>query len=179
MDDQKRSPPWAAGRRPGIDNNHLHDKPEIRQAQATTVIIVAAVIGHESFALRTVSYIYDPRISRHVLLPYKTGPRAGQLRHVRVQGEHRGKRASIRRYRDAALAARAYHATRRALGVGLLPWRSGEAAFTGMGCAQFTAAGRNSVVGQELAARMQRLGVPVVAEPLEARSLNEFWYADN
>jgi hypothetical protein len=134
-----------------------------RRPQVRTVTIVDAIVGRKSFVLRT---------------ERKTGPRKGQPKLVQLQGAHRDRRISIKRYRDARLAADAYHARRRALGIGLLPWRIGEASFAMMGWAQVTTAAANSMAGQDLAARMRSLGVPIATEPLQERHPGEFWFAD-
>jgi hypothetical protein len=129
--------------------------------------------------LRIERFIFDPGIWRYELRPYKTGLRKGQRRLLRVWGEHRDRRISIRRYCDATLAAYAYHATRRALGiVGLFPDRSDATSHNTMASARLTAAGANSTTGQELAARMRALGVRIADKPLEERRRGEFWWAD-
>jgi hypothetical protein len=146
--------------------------------QARTVTIVDAIVGRKSFVLRTERHIYDLSVSSYALWSYKTGPRKGQPKLVRLKGVHTGRRISIKRYRDARLAADAYHARKRALGIGLLPWRSDEASFAMMGWAQITIAAANSTAGQDLAARMRSLGVPVATAPLRERHPGEFWFAD-
>jgi hypothetical protein len=183
MDEIKSPPLLAAGRRAAnrrrfADNYGSTNNAKTPPPQATTVTIVETIIGRMRVALRIESYIYDPGISSYEARAYKTGPRKGLLRQVRVWGGHRHRRMSIRRYRDAALAAYAYHATRRALGIGLPPFRRGEASFALMGWAQLTAAGANCAAGQEFAARMKSLGVQIANEPLKERRLGEFWWAD-
>lgn len=167
----------GGGRRVQIDlgssSAPINKRPDNEKQGTVAVKCVDTIIGREYIALRTERYIYDPHISRYELWPYKTGPRKGQFRKVRVWGAYRDRRISVRRYRDASLAAYAYQATRRTLGIGLLPLRSCEASLTMMGCAQVTAAGANSTRGQELAARMKSLGVQIADEPF-----GEFWWAD-
>jgi hypothetical protein len=177
MDERERPPPGegrrATNRRHFADNDNTNNA-KTRPPQAMAVTVVDFIIGRMCVVRRTVRFIFDPGIWRYESRAYKTGPRKGQVRRVRVWGVRGNSRISLRRYRNADLAARAYHATKRALGIGLLPFRSGEASLAIMGWAQLTAAGANCAAGQEIAARMRSLG----AEPLKERSPGEFWWAD-
>ena len=120
----------GGGRRVQIDlgssSDPINKRPGNEKQDTIAVTIVDTIIGRECIVLRTERYVYDPHISRYELWPYKTGPHKGKLRQVRVRGVHRDRRISLRRYRNATLAAYAYHATRRALGIGLLPLRSAK-----------------------------------------------------
>jgi hypothetical protein len=147
--------------------------------QLITVTIVDIFIGGKHIVLRATRSIWDPDILNVEFRPYKSGPRKGQHRRVRVRGACLDRRVSIRRFSNATSAAQAYHATRRALGVGLFPWgRTSETSFALMGPAQLTDSGARSMVGRKFADDMRNLGVRVASEPTDARYSDEFWWAD-
>jgi hypothetical protein len=140
---------------------------------------VETIIGRTHIVLRATRSIWNPDILNVEFWPYKSGPRKGQLRRVRVRGACINRRVSIRRFREATSAAHAYHATRRALGVGLFPWgRTSETSFALMGPAQLTDSGARSMAGRKFADDMRNLGVRVASEPIDARYSDEFWWAD-
>lgn len=95
----------GGGRRVQIDlgssSAPINKRPDNEKQGTVAVTCVDTIIGREYIALRTERYIYDPHISRYELWPYKTGPRKGQFRKVRVWGAYRDRRISVRRYRDA------------------------------------------------------------------------------
>ena len=121
MDDEREHPPPLGRGRREPNRRRFEDSSgsttKSHEPQVTTVTVVDVCIGRTRVVLRTERYIYDPDIWRYELWPYKTGPRKGQRRWVRVRGGHRNRRISVRRYREATLAVHACRATRRALGL--------------------------------------------------------------
>ena len=140
---------------------------------------VETFIGRTHIVLRTTRSIWNPDVLNVEFRSYKSGPRKGQLKRVRVRGACIDRRVFIRRFREPTSAAQAYHATRRSLGIiGLLPWRDSKTSFSIMEAAQLTRSGARSVAGLKFADDMRSLGVRVSDEPAEARYPGEFWWAD-
>jgi hypothetical protein len=169
----------ALNRRCLSGNYHKTLNTKTRGPQLTTLIAVETFIGRTHIVLRTTRSIYDPNVLNIEFWPFKNRPRKGQLRRVRVRGARIDRRVTIRRFNEPTSAAKVYHATRRALGIGLLPWgTNGEGSLTEMWAAQLTDSGARSVAGRQLAAQMRSLGVSVSGEPALARYPAEFWWAD-
>jgi hypothetical protein len=178
---RRRPPPLGSGGqariRPGLGAQY--GGPTSRNGgrpQVSAVTRVDAVIGRKWIALRTTSCNYHLDVWRWELWPRKTGPRKGQLRRVRVYGEHRDRRVRLARYPNAELAAEAYNALARYLGPTLL--RSDDHSLTTMTVARLTPTGAKSSTGQAFAVRLKSLGVYVGLDLLQPSHPGEFWWAD-
>ena len=108
--------------------------------------------------------------------PPPLGGKAGARRR-RLYGDYRAARVTLRRCNDLLVAARAYHAMRRSLGLGLLSFRDYEQPRRSVmiGSALITAAAANTKAGQDALEFLREQGVPAAAEPVEER-VEELWY---
>jgi hypothetical protein len=178
MGETKNPPLRAKGRRAGNKDdsyNRFNTRPGNPLQDCTFIVEADAIIGAEFFGLITTHSVYDPHVQRREWWPFKGGRRKGQFRWAKVTGEKRLLSIGVRRYRTPEAAAQAYHATRRALGLTLMPFASNGHDMGMMGSARLTPAGAAS---EAFAARLRCLGVRVSQDPLEERQPGEFGWVD-
>ena len=127
------------------------------------------IVDCDCIALRIENYLVISHVWRYV---YRNGRRR------RLYGDYRDPCITVRRYNDLEVAGRAYHAMRRSLGLGLLPFRDYEQPrrTVSMGAALITVAAANTKAGQDALEFLREQGVPTAAEPVEERSVEELWY---
>jgi hypothetical protein len=181
MVERKNPPLRARGRRAGskdVSNNCPNTRLSDPLQGCISIVEVDAIIGAAFFGLITILSVYDPHVQRREWWPFKSGRRKGQFRWVVVSGEKRLRSVRVRRYHTPGAAALAYSATRRALGMGLLPHAFDGHDLRIMGWATLTPAGAASDKGRAFAKRLRSLGVGVCDNPMEARRPGEFWWVD-
>jgi hypothetical protein len=127
------------------------------------------IVDCDCIALRIENYLVISHVWRYV---YRNGRRR------RLYGDYRDPCITVRRYNDLEVAGRAYHAMRRSLGLGLLPFRDYEQPRRSvmMGNALITAAAANTKARQDALEFLREQGVRTAAEPAEERSVEELWY---
>jgi hypothetical protein len=172
----KQPAPAPVGRKGGRRVQNVSGRPSTptnegpeEENQDTAITVVDMIVDCDSIALRIENYLVVPHVWRYV---YRNGRRR------RLYGDYRDVRVTLRRYNDLLVAARAYHAMRRSLGLGLLPFRDYEQPrrTVSMGAALITVAAANTKTGQDALEFLREQGVRTAAEPVEERGVEELWY---
>jgi hypothetical protein len=146
---------------------HEHEKQATpssvgRRDQRALIVIVDTIIGCEFIVLRIESYICAPQIWRR-----------------RLYSEYLDKRVTLRRYSDLEAAARAYHALKRTLDLGRLPYKldTQSSKFIWMSDAVLTAAAAETMAGRDATEFLRKRGVIVSDKTIERRNIEEFWHS--
>jgi hypothetical protein len=177
QDPEKQPVPTSVGRKGGhrvlnasATSSSLIDKgPENENQDSVAVTVVDMIVDCDFIVLRIENYLVVPHVWRYV---YRNGRRR------RLYGDYRDARVTLRRYDDLLAAARAYDAMRRSLGLGRFPFRDYEQPrrSVSMGALLITGAAANTKAGQNALEFLREGGVPIAAEPVEERNVEELWY---